>query len=251
MSNNLFQTKNKIIAIPFAGGNRFSFKSLEKYVPQDLDWVTLESPGRGSRFSEKLLETIEELSEDLLDQLIPHIQNSDYMIYGHSLGTLLGYEVTKKIVQQNLKLPICLFFTGRGAPGYNRFQKKKSLLPKDLFWKEVSDIGGLPKEILAHEDLLDMYYPILKSDFKAIEDYQYHRMEKLFPIPIHICMGTEEIGDGEEKTSVGNMKAWENETNANCTFELLQGDHFFIFKHQKAVVQKIINTAMAIRTSVA
>jgi len=240
--------KNKIIAIPFAGGNRYSFKVLEKYVSQDLDWITLESPGRGSRFSENLLETIDEIAEDLLNQLIPLIQDSDYIIYGHSLGTLLGYEITKKIIQQNLKLPICLFFTGRGAPDYNRFLKKKSVLPKDLFWKEVNDIGGLPKEILAHKDLLDMYYPILKSDFKAIEEYKYNKMEKLFTIPIHICMGTEEIGEGEEKTSISNMKAWRNETNSSCTFELLQGDHFFIFKHPKALVQKIYNAAMIINT---
>lgn len=240
----MIHKRNKIIAIPFAGGNRFSFKDLEKHVPQDLDWVTLESPGRGNRFAEKLLNSVDEIAEDFLNQLIPHIQNSDYMIYGHSLGTLVGYEITKKIIQRNLKLPVCLFFTGRGAPDYNRFQEKKSLLPKDLFWKAINDIGGLPKEILAYEDLLDMYYPILKSDFRAIENYEYNKMEKRFSVPIHICMGTEEIGEGEEKTSISNMKAWENETNSGCTFELLQGDHFFIFKHPKALVQKICNAVL-------
>lgn len=240
----MIHKRYKIIAIPFAGGNRFSFKGLEKYVPQNLDWITLESPGRGNRFVEKLLEDIDEIAEDLLNQLIPHIQNSGYMIFGHSLGTLVGYEITKKIIERNLNLPDCLFFTGRGAPNYNRFQEKKSLLPKDLFWKAINDIGGLPQEILAHEDLLDMYYPILKSDFKAIEDYEYHKMKKQFSIPIHICMGTEEIGEGEEKTSIRNMKAWEDETSSTCTFELLQGDHFFIFQHPKALVQKICNAVL-------
>ena len=65
---NILNKKNKIIAIPFAGGNRFSFKILEKYVPQDFDWITLESPGRGNRFSEKLLDNIDETG-DFVEQI--------------------------------------------------------------------------------------------------------------------------------------------------------------------------------------
>ncbi|WP_062053004.1 thioesterase II family protein [Aquimarina longa] len=232
-------TNHKIIAFPFAGGNRYSFSSIEKHVPKNIDWITLELPGRGNRFKENLLVKIDDMVDDLLDKIIPHIQKSDYIIYGHSMGTLLGYELTKRIIQEKLKLPKHLFFTGRGAPGFDRFKNKKSTLPKELFWKEVIEMGGFPNDILDHEDLLDLYFPIMKSDFKAVEDYEFCQMKKPFLIPIHICMGNEEIGEEEDKTPLSSMKAWSNETSYSCSFELLKGDHFFILKHPKTIAQKI------------
>ena len=231
--------KTIIIALPFAGGNKYSYRALEKYVSNDIDWVSLDLPGRGERFNEPILETIDEMVKDLLLQIKPLIRQNNYIFYGHSLGTVLGYELTKHIIKQNLRLPICLFFTGRGSPRQEKFLEKKSQLPKDLFWKDVNKIGGLPKEILANEDLLDLYYPIVKSDFKAIEDYICSETGVPFSIPISVCLGTEEIGNDKDKTSLAAMKAWADDTTSTCEFELFSGDHFFIFKHPKAIVQKI------------
>ncbi|REG91602.1 thioesterase II family protein [Flavobacterium aquicola] len=237
-------TNNKVIALPFAGGNKYSFNGIEKHVPKKIDWITLELPGRGSRFKESLLDRIDHMVDDLLSQMIPHIHDENYIIYGHSLGTLLGYELAKKITEKKMNKPMALFFTGRGAPGFNRFDNKKSILPSPLFWEEVNKIGGLPKEILECKELLDLYYPIMISDFKAIEDYDYLPMEVPFTFPIHIFMGKDEIGIGNEKTSLSGMKAWQTETSDNCTFELLEGDHFFIFKHAESIAKRISQIAM-------
>jgi surfactin synthase thioesterase subunit len=236
-------TNNKIIALPFAGGNKYSFNSIEKHVPKKIDWITLELPGRGSRFKEKLFDNVDQMVDDLFSQVIPHIQEGNYIIYGHSMGTLLGYELAKKITEKKMHKPIALFFTGRGAPGFSRFNNKKSILPSSLFWEEVGKIGGLPKEILECNELLDLYYPIMKSDFKAIEDYSYLPMEIPFTFPIHILMGKDEIGIGDEKTPLTGMKDWQNETSNNCTFELLEGDHFFIFKHAESIAKRISQIA--------
>jgi surfactin synthase thioesterase subunit len=232
-------TNNKVIALPFAGGNKYSFNSIEKHVPKKIDWITLELPGRGNRFKESLLDKVDHMVDDLLSEIMPHIQEGNYIIYGHSMGTLLGYELTKRIIKNKLKPPMYLFFTGRGAPGFMRFKNKKSALPKDIFWQEVNEIGGLPKEFFDHDDLLDLYFPIMKSDFKAIEDYEFNSMESPFLIPIHVCMGDEEIGEEEDKTPMISMKAWSKETSCSFSFELLKGDHFFILKHPKTIVQRI------------
>lgn len=230
---------NKVIALPFAGGNRYSFNSIEKHVPKKLAWITLELPGRGNRFKESLLDKVDQMVDDLLSQIIPHIKEGNYILYGHSMGTLLGYELTKRIIKNKLKQPVYLFFTGRGAPGFDRFKNKKSVLPKDIFWKEVYEMGGFPKELFEYDDLLDLYFPIMKSDFKAIEDYEFNSMKSPFLIPIHVCMGDKEIGEEENKTPLISMKAWSKETSGSFSFELLKGDHFFILKHPKTIVQRI------------
>ncbi|MGO4773550.1 thioesterase II family protein [Flavobacterium sp. W22_SRS_FK3] len=236
--------RNKVIALPFAGGNKYSFNSIEKYISKNVEWITLELPGRGSRFKESLLDQVDHIVDDILIQMMPYIGHGNYIIYGHSMGTLVGYELAKKIAEKKLQQPLALFFTGRGAPGFRRFSSKKSILPTAAFWDEVNKIGGLPKEILECKELLDLYYPILKSDFKAIEDYNYLPMEVRFTFPIHIVMGKDEIGIGEEKTSLVGVKGWQNETSENCTFEFLEGDHFFIFKHAESIAKRISQIAI-------
>lgn len=229
-----------IIDLPFAGGNRYNCVEIKKHIPKPFKWITLELPGRGDRFKEDLLDSVDNMVNDLYFQLLPLITNRSYIIYGHSMGTLLGYELTKRIVQNRITPPQLLFFTGRGGPGYeSKYPGKKSLLPKDEFWKEIQAMGGLPDAVLANNELLELYYPILKSDCRAIEDYEYRSMVQPFSIPIHICMGSEEIGEGKYKTPLMGFKDWKKETSSTCTFEIYPGDHFFINNNSCAIAQKI------------
>ncbi|SEC84747.1 Surfactin synthase thioesterase subunit [Tenacibaculum sp. MAR_2009_124] len=230
----------KIIALPFAGGSKYSFKELEKCIPNSLEWITLELPGRGNRFGEEILEDIDSMVNDLFLQINNLISKEPYMIYGHSLGTLLGYELAKKLVESNSELPKCLYFTGKGAPGTER-NEKRSELPKDKFWKRVEEMGGLPKEVLAHQELLDLHYPILKADFKALEEYIFTPMKNLFEIPIFVCMGEDEIGEGEDKVSITSIKGWNNETKFPREIGIIPGKHFFILEYSKQIVSKIVD----------
>ncbi len=239
--NSTMMSKPKIIAIPFAGGNKYSFNKIEKHISPYFEWITLELPGRGDRFKEPLLDNIHDMIDDLFVNIRQYIMKGEYILLGHSMGCLLGYELMKKIRKNDLKLPVCTFFLGRGAPEHNRFKNKKSTLPQELFWEEIKKMGGMPDDFFEQKDLLEFFYPILKNDFKAIENYNYLKMEKPFSIPMYIMMGEEEIGEGE-KTSLDDMKDWINETDADCNFEIVKGNHFFINENSNIIAKKIIDT---------
>jgi len=234
-------SKPKIIAIPFAGGNKYSFNKIEKHISPYFDWVTLELPGRGDRFKEPLLDNIHDMIDDLFVRIKQHIITGEYILLGHSMGCLLGYELMKKIRKNDLKLPVHTFFLGRGAPRHNRFKNKKSTLPQELFWEEIKKMGGMPDDFFKQKDLLEFFYPILKNDFKAIENYSYFKMEKPFSVPMHIIMGEEEIGEGE-KTSLEDMKDWMHETDTTCNFDIVKGNHFFFNENSHSIAQKIMDT---------
>ncbi len=230
---------NKIIAIPFAGGNKYSFIPLQKKISSGFDWITLELPGRGSRIGEELLDDVDSMVDNLMSAISSQIENCNYILFGHSMGSLLGYELTKRIVARDLNTPSCLFFTGHGAPSFEGIEDIKSTLPENLFWERMEELGGLPKEILASKELLEMYYPIMKSDVRAIEEYVYKPMDTPFQIPVRILMGTEEIGEGKGLVTMDGMHAWQDETSSECSFEILEGDHFFIFEYANLIAQKI------------
>ena len=98
----------------------------------------MELPGRGQRISEPLLSDIHKIVDDAFLQIKAHI-NIPYAIYGHSLGTLLGFLLVKRILNENLQQPLHLFFSGRGGPSVQDKDKHIHALPKKEFIKKLHD----------------------------------------------------------------------------------------------------------------
>ncbi|WP_224999252.1 thioesterase II family protein [Cesiribacter sp. SM1] len=229
------EKKVKIFAIPFAGGSKYSYRVLHDYVPSHFSWETIELPGRGARIHENLLMDINKTADDVFNQIRHRINGQDYIIYGHSMGTLLGYELTKRILQAGLNPPVSLFFTGRGAPGV-REEIKISGFGREAFWKEIKDLGGLPEEILQNEEMKDFFEPFLRADFKAVEDYEYQPMEKPFPIPLFVRIGSDELVYWKDALK------WQNETQYELNLKALPGDHFFIFQYPEYIIMQIVES---------
>lgn len=224
-AENILMQSDKInlICLPFAGGNVNSYKGLQKQLTDKFNMVNIELPGRGIRRKEALLNNIEAIVEDVYSQLKKYL-DQPYAIYGHSMGTLIAYELCKKIQTQNLPLPIHLFVSGKSGPSAHLNYTKLHDLPKNQFWIEVKDLGGVPQEILNEPELMDYFEPVLRADLKAVEEYQYKNGSQ-FNFPI-----TTIIGDQENITDE-NAILWQKETTSPLYFHKFPGNHFFIFNN--------------------
>ena len=224
-------TKINLFCLPFAGGSIYSYQSYLKYAPQQLNIIPLELPGRGRRFGEALLTNIHAVTDDIY-QKIKHRLHEPYAIYGHSLGTLLGYLLTKKIIQEGQNPPEYLFFTGRASPSVALKEAPRYLLPRDAFFRKIAELGGTPAEMLDDEDMKDIFEPILRADFETVETYKYKQTSP-FAIPVNII-----IGD-EEDISLQEAWAWQDETEVPIEVAQMAGKHFFIFANAQEIVEVI------------
>ena len=221
----------KIIAFPFAGGNKTSFNSLFDTI--DLDFITINYPGRGARVREPLLTDIDTLIDDCVDQVLKMISSEEnYIIYGHSMGALVGFLVCKQLKAMGKKQPLKLVVSGHKAPKYPR-ATKISHLEDAPFWEYVTRYGGMPEQIQQYPDLIKFFIPILKADFKTIEEY-IHQEERALNIPIDVYYGS------DESITYETAKEWELETTNTVTVHELKGDHFFIFPHKETIHQSFL-----------
>jgi surfactin synthase thioesterase subunit len=218
-----------VICLPYAGGNKYSYRAYAEAAPAFLKFITLEYPGRGSRVKEALSINIEYLLDDLYNQCIPYM-GTDYVFYGHSMGGLLSYLLTRKIIDKNDKAPKHLFITGTVGPSAaRRLEKKRSLLGKEEFLQEIKNFGGMPDEILQNDELLDFFEPILRADFTVSESYR-HKPVSPFDIPLTVITGSEEDMEIEE------IRTWQQEAKNPVDFKVLSGGHFFINQHVESIV---------------
>ena len=222
-----------LFCLPFAGGNKYSYRKYAEKTSSALNIIPLDYPGRGSRMDEPLIEDIHVLVSDIYQEVSQKIDQVDYAIYGHSMGGLVAYLLTRKLIENNYKAPLHLFITGTSGPAaFSRTDKKKHLLPLREFIDAIKEFGGMPDEMLRNEEWLYYFEPILRADFKASENYVYGNYDPL-KIPITVITGTEEELDLED------IRIWQKETTNTIDFRQMPGNHFFIFKYPQAIVEII------------
>ena len=216
-----------LICLPFSGASIYSYRDIATQIADFINIMPVELPGRGKRISEPLLSDIYNMTDDIFHQIKTHL-NVPYAIYGHSLGTLLGFLLVKRILNEDLPQPLHLFFSGRGGPSVQDKDKHIHALPKKEFIKKLHEYEGSPQEILNDEGIMEFFEPVLRADFKAITTYVYKK-DIPFDIPITVMIGT------NEDTTYEEAMKWQDETSKKISVRQFPGGHFFIYQHTREI----------------
>jgi surfactin synthase thioesterase subunit len=224
--------KVNLICFPFAGGSAYSYGSYQKFAPNHIKLTTLEPPGRGRRMAEPLLPDIYAIADDLFKIVKPMLQEP-YAFYGHSMGTIVAYLITRRIVREGLPQPLHIFVSGRMGPAAKDDEPHIHHLPQEEFRKKLKEIGGSPDELLDDNRLLDFFEPILRSDFRSNELYEYEEPAQPLDIPITLMVGK------QEKITAGEALTWQKETTKPLDVHWFEGAHFFILEHGQEIMRII------------
>jgi surfactin synthase thioesterase subunit len=228
-----------LFCLPYAGASYYSYRTLEDNLNADIRAITLDLPGHGKRIKAPLLSNIDEMADDLYSQIKPQL-NDTYAFYCHSMGGLIAYQLCLRIYQDNLLKPVHLFVSGHNAPSIPIQEQVKnvSTLSNKEFISRLVQLGGIPVEVIKEKELLALFLPILRADFKAVDTYQYKQTDFLMDFPITVMIGTNDI-----LTSYNGALCWRNVTSAETRIKEFSGGHFFIFDNWVEIA-RIIQTTL-------
>lgn len=222
-------TTPQLFLLHFAGGSVYSYQFLKPFL-HEFECVPLELPGRGKRIKEPLLTDFNNAVQDIYQQVQFHLRAGPFLIYGHSMGSLMALEVARLLESCN-KPPAGIIVSGNAGPGTDD-RKKRYLMEPEAFKMELRKIGGVSEELMANEELFDFFIPMLKADFEIVEK------EEAFPIfsavrsPIFAIMGNRE----EYADKIAN---WKHFTASDFEYTILEGDHFFIYDRARELADII------------
>ncbi|HEY1165291.1 MAG TPA: alpha/beta fold hydrolase [Chitinophaga sp.] len=220
----------QIFFIHFAGGNRYSYRFLESRL-FDFEMIPLELPGRGARMREPLLKDFDVAAQDLCQQITARLNTPQFLICGHSMGAYLTLRVTK-LLEQAGRYPTGIIVSGNAGPGIEDPEKKiRYQLPREAFIEELKRLGGLPQEVIDHEELFGIFEPILRADFEIVERNELAK-ESPVQAPLYAMMG-------DQEDDVADIDNWSRFTRSRFRKQVLTGDHFFIFKHPDRMAEII------------
>jgi len=224
-SNNFSETilNINLFCIPFAGGSSYSFREFERYMADFVKIVPIDLPGHGRKMKSPLLTNIHDITNVIFSEIKNEL-HKPYAFYGHSMGALLAYLLTQKAVAEHINLPLSLFVSGHYSPNVPPKNKTVHLLPKEAFIQKISEYGGIPSEIIQEQDLMDLFIPIIRTDFQAVIEYIY-QAEKPLDIPITVMIGS------HDSTSYEEAVRWQDMTTQTISLRQFPGGHFFIFDY--------------------
>ncbi len=225
--------KIQLFCIPHAGGSCAIYYPFKRYIKENIELCPIELAGRGQRFNEDLYEDIQEAIEDVYKQVKENIKG-EFAFYGHSMGGIIAFEVMHKLLERDDLLAVHGFFSGCKAPHIPSKDKKIHLLSEEGFKKEVLAMGGTPKEVFEEKELLELFLPLLRGDFKIIENYQYKEKKIKLDVDMSVLNGK------EDDLSMNEIVEWKVHTKKKCKTYMFNGGHFFINQEEKEVVN-IIN----------
>lgn len=225
-----------LFCLPYAGGSESIYYKWKKYLSPFIELEPIELKGRGKRFNEPLYETLDEAVEDIFMNIKSKILDEEYMIYGHSMGSLLAYEIYYKIKDNNLRKPKHIFFSGYEAPSIIKKRENTYTLPNYDFINKIIELGGTPEEVMNNKELLDLFLPIIRSDFKILETYNYKEREDKIQCDVSILNGK------KDSINLDEILAWKNHAGKGFKVYNFEGNHFFINSNVKNITNVINET---------
>lgn len=232
--------KVKLFCFPYAGGSSNIYEKWKELLSPSIELINIEYPGRGIRFTEPLLDNIDDLVNDAFNYVIKHIDtNTSYSFFGHSMGSIVAYEIMHKLSELNYDNPVHIFFSGKLAPHIeSEFPPIHNLVNVE-FKKQLLKLGGITKETLDNNDWTKLFIPILRADFKAVEKYHYLKPMLNFSCDFTILHGQDDI------LTLNRIEEWQYHTFGKCNFIQFSGDHFFIKEYTSEIADIINNTITA------
>ncbi|TKI55058.1 thioesterase [Brevibacillus antibioticus] len=223
----------KLFAIPYAGSSANFYLKWKRALLPEVEIVPLELPGRGSKIKERPFTCLQEAIEDLLEKIERESSSQPYALFGHSMGNLLAFELMHRIRKEKLPLPICAFLSGRRPPHIFE-EKKRYLMSDEDFVQELVTMGGTPQEVLENADLLQLFLPILRTDFQLVETYVPVEGREPLDVPLVIFSGI-----NDSIANVEDMEGWNSYTTSSCQIVHYDGGHFFIFEYTDDIIKRL------------
>ena len=230
--------KSKLFCFPYAGGSAAVFSKWRKFLDPAIELCPIELAGRGRRIHVPLYKDDIELVEDVFRQIEPEIGRIPYVFFGHSMGSMIAYKLAQKIKKTALPGPLHVFFSGRRAPHVKRKEEKiYHLMNEEDFRREVLELGGTPEEFFQHPELLDLFLPMLKNDFKLAE-LEDHPGE-IDPLNMRISVF---LGKSDD-LSPEQCNGWKLHSEQLCSIHYFEGGHFFLHEKMEEML-KMINMTL-------
>ncbi|MGL1887999.1 MAG: SDR family NAD(P)-dependent oxidoreductase [Reichenbachiella sp.] len=237
-----FEQKTKLFMFHSMGAGASMYDHFIYNAPEGTDVYAVQLPGRENRKNEDRYTDFDQLIDDLEVAIYP-LLDGPFVMYGHSFGGMVAFELSRRLRNKYGKEPIHFFSSATMAPQMSVTWKNRNVL------KQSSISSNSEQKLLGLMSYIDdvnyvkKILPILRLDMVLLTTYNYKEEEKL-NCPITVFSAIE-----DEVTLPEEMRPWEEHTNSEFKQEMVHGDHWFVSRNKDFIrdeISKALNLLLAL-----
>jgi surfactin synthase thioesterase subunit len=230
-----YSAKKRLLIFPHSGSGPSYYLKWLDYLPTDIEFWIINYPGREGRYMDPFATSIVELSKEIY-QSVSELSSLPLYIFGHSLGAVVGFEVARMHEINDGNDLTKLIISSRSPRKLNDELKDSLLLPDKLFACQVlSKYGGISPEVINNDDFLELFIPIIKSDFNLLLDYEVKLKPKI-NTDLHAY-----FGENDKSFLETEINEWRDYTNKELIINKFIGGHFYFQNNLKEIVNEVMH----------
>lgn len=221
----------RLFCFPYAGGSEVAFRTWQQNLPEAIEVLPIQLPGRGARVKEPSLNRLAPMVRALVQSLRLEM-DLPFALFGHSMGGLIAFEFARQLRREGGPLPVHLFISAKCCP-----KEVDDLyageLPDDELIEILRRYEGTPREVLENPELMQFLLPVIRADMELCNTYVCDP-EPPLPCPITAFGGLE-----DQKSGRKCLEGWQNYTTGRFALRMFPAGHFFLRPWERSLLEAI------------
>lgn len=209
----------ELVCFPHAGGAASAFHGWAELLPETVELVAVQYPGRQDRLAEPVPPSIPELAEEVVRGIETPFRRPT-AFFGHSMGALVAFETARRL-QPRFPSPLAgLFASACKAPAERT--AKGIDFAEDRLREYIVDLGGAAAAALQEdEELWQLASVTIGADLRMTEAYSYAPGAPL------TCPLTAFAGAGDVTVTPDDVRLWKEYAIGGAEVHVFPGGHFY------------------------
>ncbi len=225
----------RLVCFPHGGGGAQAFRNWPQGLPEWLEVLAINPPGRGARLREPPITGMARMVEDVTGALAPYL-DLPFLIFGHSVGALIAFETARALEAQGLR-PLRVLLSGYAGRGMAAGSKALSMASDEELLASIAGLGLLPADAVQSEGLRDVMLPPLRADYALAERHELAGDARI-AAPLTVLGGRQDPIAGPD-----DLEGWRGRTEAEFGVRLFDGGHFYTEAARSELLETVADIA--------
>jgi surfactin synthase thioesterase subunit len=215
------QAEQVLVCLSFCGGGTVAFRPWADTLSQDFDLALVCYPGRERRFNEPMAGSWSELMDDVLVS-IRSLAHRPYVLFGHSMGAWVAFEVTAAAERGGFQAPQALVVSASSPPSRAAQEELEPPNANDsdevlLDW--MRGVGQVSELVMEDPGLRAYALELFRADKRVTSSYEFTAGRSV-RTPMKVLSGLDD-------PHVCDIDGWRALAAGDCRFDELAGGHFY------------------------
>ncbi len=217
-----------LVCLPHAGSGAHQFRKWQELMGPEVAVLAVQLPGRENRWRQPPATDAEEVVGQLAPALSARL-DLPYVVFGHSMGALLGYELARTLGSRHGQWPARFVASACRAPHRQGEDAGSAELSDGQLVAELIRRGVVPEYVARDDRLVRLVVRPLRGDL-AICDTYVHTAGELLPCPLSAWRGRDDTGVTRQ-----HIQEWGGYSAAGTTVRTFDGGHLYHLANSQEV----------------